>query len=164
MQSSMSVVSLARASLLAVFLLAACGGSTPECCDSAGTYAEPALSHELAGTWVGDLTIRSSGAWSWRAITTTMTVHVIGDAITVTGVCPDGTGTITTRGEDESAVWTGVLECTSLGAICASEVLRLTNGVVRLGASGTLDVSIDGTVSGCGPDAASGLTFVGYRE
>lgn len=135
-------------------------------CGGGGGYDEtsphePALTQSLAGTWMGTVTVGVIDATSFGAESF---VHVVvrGDAIRIEHVCPDGSGVIETRGEDDSAAWTGVLDCPVSEDVAPCGILRVTNGSVWLNADGGLSVAADG-VSACGDGAAVRLTFSGVR-
>lgn len=140
-------------------LLAACGGGG-NFDDSAPR--EPSLDGGFAGAWSGPVRMSATGAAPWN-INATVDVYVHGDSITISGLCPDGSGVMTTRGEDESAAWTGAMECMPIDRTCKAEMWRFTHASIRLVDGNTLDVGASGRTTGCSEDANVALTFTGRR-
>ncbi|MGO9830703.1 MAG: hypothetical protein ACLPJH_11230 [Myxococcaceae bacterium] len=96
-------------------------------------------------------------------------VTVSGNSASVAGVCPYGSGrltsgTLTAAGSGNSATWSGNLVCPAFGfpgGGCPSLVFTYQNVTGTLDGT-TLTVVYTGTSAGCGGGALS-MTFVGTQ-
>lgn len=137
-----------RALILALVLLASCGGS----------HVDPAF----AGNWNGTAFVTLSGgsAYSYPA---SLRVSVDGDTAHVSNVCPSGAGTISASGSGSSLTWLGSLTCPPLSfSDCASVVFTFTAGTMTLD-RGALVAQGTASGSGCGVTRAATFSFTGSR-
>src|SRR5438128_1306077 len=85
----------------------ACGGS------SSGGSVNTAMN----GTWSGPATLTISGEPS-QTLSGQLQVAVSGKNATFTGVCLDGSGSVTAHGSGNSASWSGSLVCPAVQFTC----------------------------------------------
>jgi hypothetical protein len=110
-------------------LLAACGGGVDE---------------GFIGLWRGTTTV--SGAGGTASIAGELLLSVEEDALRVSRLCFDGTGSIPLPSNS-----------------CATQVLRYSSATIALVSDTQLSVTASGTVSGCGSGGPLSVSFVGGK-
>lgn len=162
---------LAVVQVLALSILAAgwtaCGGMAvvpqPDGGGACATAPCPTVSPEFAGTWRGDVTVEMEGAPTLTK-SCEMLADVEGDAVTVYGVCPDGTGSITLHGAGASATWAGSISCSAPVGDCPDAKLWLSAATIRLDGSSSATLAAQGKYVGCGEYVRPvGSRFVGGK-
>jgi len=142
-------------SIVLTATLAACGSS---------------LDTRMNGAWQGNWTQwldDSAGTSSLRQLT----LSVTGETVTVSGICPDGSGSITAEGNGDTASWSGNSSCPPATVeSCASGVLSFTLASVGLSVDDMNDGDLDrlgfdafGSYSGCGVAVAAMYEFLAWR-
>jgi len=137
--SASTDVKLARGLAAAGLLLAGCGVGAPG-----------GLDPDFVGTWVGGTSV---SAGNFRlGYPTSISVSVDGTSLSVGGICPDGSGTVSARGSGRSASWDGSLTCplfVDFSDGCTLQV-TFTSLSLTLSADGErLDGAGGGTLLGC---------------
>ena len=130
---------------IGVLLLVACGGGVDE---------------GFTGQWRGNTTVVGGGtSFSYAA---TINLVADGDALRVSQICPDGSGSIHVPGEGTNLRWGGEFNCPIALASCSTARVVYTTANIVLGASGVV-ISANGTLSGCGSSLAISSTFTGSK-
>lgn len=117
------------------------------------------------GTWEGTSSFAVNSGEP-RLNKTTIVVMVTETAVVLTGVCPDGSGTLGLHGSGDSASWTGEVTCSSVPfTTCASVSPVLKSAWANLaGGGGSILVKLAGTLTGCGSSASFLLSFSGNKQ
>jgi hypothetical protein len=127
-------------------LLAACGGGVDE---------------GFIGLWRGTTTV--SGAGGTASIAGELLLSVEEDALRVSRLCFDGTGSIQVPGSGKRLSWTGDVACPLPSNSCATQVLRYSSATIALVSDTQLSVTASATVSGCGSGGPLSVSFVGGK-
>lgn len=139
---------MGRVLLSAVVLCAGCGG---------------AVSGEFAGRWEGTVVHSFLGLPAVQ-YATALQVQAQGGALTVSGICPDGTGSLRAEGAGERAEWEGAYACPPTPfSDCAAVTLTYTAASLEVEA-GSLRAQGTGVATGCGAARAFASVFTGRRR
>jgi hypothetical protein len=151
--------------MLAVLIaVAGCGGG-----------GSNSLNPAMAGTWPGTTTVTLQGA-SPFIYSSLLTVSVSGSQGTVSGICYDGSGSMSASGSGDTLLWSGSSTCPPVkffGCLAVTVTFQSANIHVSshpydaghtLTAQGSADVSTTGPPgSGCGSSEAATFSFTGNR-
>lgn len=120
----------------------------------------PGPSPDFAGQWVGATSVWQEEAWG--VTTTSLHLAVDGWALSFSGPCPDGSGTVRMWGSEEEASWEGSLACqpVAFGA-CDAVRVTLTSATAQLQPDGWMRTEAKGTTDGCGASASVVVRFAG---
>lgn len=133
------------------FSLAACG---PE--------EEPAPS-PFIGRWLGTATI-SDGSSAPLTYNAALAIEEFNaDFLTVREVCPDGSGFVRVR-VGETLSWSAPVTCPyPPGPLCSTSTITYTNAKAELSEGGTLLVTGQAVIEGCGYSVPVGVAFYGRK-
>jgi hypothetical protein len=133
------------ASGLAAAVLCACGSSGNQNNADAG----PPLSNGFAGTWGGTLQT-TFGAGGGIDATTAMFVTVSGNTASVSGVCPDGSGSQSFVGSGATASSPGAVTCPAIPVgDCQSVTFAFGDSDLALLDATHLELTVSGRATGC---------------
>jgi hypothetical protein len=144
---------------LAIVVLGMCAA----CTSSSGTDGgnTTPLSVNFAGTWGGPARAEFSAGGS-LTYDTAMVVAVSGNMASVSGVCPDGTASVTLAGSGASALYSGTLTCPAIPISgCETVVFTYTEAALTLTGTTSLILASAGSASGCGYTYGLVTTFNG---
>jgi hypothetical protein len=129
---------------------------------SSGRSGSPTLNPAFGKTWTGTTTIRALGLTP-TSYAGQLTVAVSGDSATVTKVCPDGSGAVSSTGSGNTINWTGNLACPPIAVqTCSAVTFTYSSATLTLSADGsTLTAEASGQLSGCGGSTSITASFVG---
>jgi hypothetical protein len=128
------------------------------------------LTSEFAGAWGGI----ARALFNWPndlegsyGYATVMVITVGGNAASVSGFCPDGSGRMTLSGSGTAATYSGSLSCAPVVAYgsvesCEALVLSYTDATLTLTGHSTLKLIQKGTLTGCGSSANVETTVDGW--
>lgn len=142
--------------------LTACG---PD--ESAPPSANPpdlVVSADFNGRWVGDAVacIPGHGCVTHRDVALILTAD--GQTLTVSGLCPDGTGAMTATGQHgRSASWSGSVACDYASLGCAKTRDEYIDATMSLDADNTLSLVTRSALSWCGNAFERTTTFTGKK-
>lgn len=136
----------------ALVTAAACGGSSdPTQLDSG-----------FNGTWSGPATLTISGQSPLSGMGH-LVIAVAGQTATVSGVCPDNSGSIIARGSGRSATWGGNLPCPPVVFTnCSSVTMTFQSATLTLNGT-ALSAQGSGTAIGCGITTTFSETLTGNK-
>lgn len=122
------------------------------------------VSEDFTGRWVGDAVacIEGHGCVTHHDVTLVLTAD--GQTLSVSGLCPDGSGTITaTRQQGRAASWTGSVVCNYASLGCAKTRDEYINATMSLDADNTLSLVTRSELSWCGNAFERTTTFTGKK-
>jgi len=121
------------------------------------------LNTAMNGTWAGPATLTISGE-SPQSFTGSIQVAVSGDTATFSGICLDGSGSVTAHGSGNSASWSGSFPCPAAPFTgCSSVVLTLQSASATLNGS-TMNAQGGGNAAGCGISKGFTLSIAGTKQ
>lgn len=96
---------------------------------------------------------------------TRLTVTVAGETAQLSGVCPDGSGSMQAQGAGDSVDWRGSMTCPPdhLDNFCSATELTFQAATATPKPDGTLTVSAAGVWDGCGVSFPVTVTFSGTK-
>ncbi len=154
-----------RARTLAVVIVMLCTA-----CASPLAPPDAGVSSEFAGAWGSFATAlfnwgtNLAGSYGYETV---MVIAVGGNATSVSGFCPDGSGTMTLSGSGTAATYSGSLACAPAVAYgnvvsCRALVLSHNSATLTLTGHSTLTLTQNGTLTGCGEPARVVTTVHGW--
>ncbi|HEY6912806.1 MAG TPA: hypothetical protein VI356_25720 [Myxococcales bacterium] len=131
-------------------------------CGGGGGGGNPVDRSQLVGLWTGTTTLNANGQSATSPASTHISNASASDEIVWGDVCGNGSGpnaTVTAP----TAFSIHAFSCPpgQIGS-CSSAVFAVSGGQASL-SGGTLTIAANGTVSGCGANAAYTLSFTGHK-
>lgn len=140
-----------------IALAMGCGGS-----GNTTTTQQP-LDSRFTGTWRGTTTLTFQGNPP-SSFASALMLAASGQSLTVSSVCPDGSGSATASGGGTSAHWEGQFTCPPIQFTnCSSVALTYTSAAFSLNNNGTLTAQGVGSASGCNLTFPLTTTFTGTK-